>query len=1264
MDYLVVNNSTLAKLNFLAYRDILNKDVIEDFLEWEGKRVRGRIDDSGKSRKIIKWFHRKKQGLKDFFAKNLKNSPEDFYKKMDRVLSVPHDAPDWLTTKIEETPGYLHENEVYKLRAPLKSDQRLVTKIDHIVDYFVWYLDNNPSKSLDSVTWHQMKSGMEKWEESFVSGEQTSDRMSGEKEVLKTGSFVWVELTDQEALLNEGNRMDHCAGTYGSRVKSGNVKVYSLRDSSNYPFITLEYVPGPHKVVQIQGRSNTLISPRYTDQLRAFLTYLDELKEGESLDVPGTVLSEVGLFKHKETFYHVSEYVPIKNDIRKPEDLGNSDIMEISENFPQVGSHITELDYNTDQGWRIAHSGAMEYITKVPIEVIRVMVRKNPEIYFGLNHIYKSDPELLKKAYDNILEGLPLVSDSDWEKLPRRFRNDPNNWIPVLEGATDKFQQRERLISKLEPNTRLENLELILEMLPMLEPNKLVQGMSDSQLDSILEKDSLPTYFQSLLNKSIDYPDPGRDDAWVRLQTRPLRVEYLKKKIRSGSDIETILRLSLPFHEDGENEALNLFKEDIFRELDSQLLSGKLEIHDIIPQNYGRVTTTFVEIRIQYVRDFKHRTEVFNYISDKMERGNLDIGKIHYSFSLVLDPSIIKYLLSITDLVRFVSDNSSYTEFFSHSIVSDKVLDHFTSLLTNRVIHDILNAPTIGDFNSLGHYILVQLMKYEPAVKKILGYFSDNFDGDLWETFTKKGPGASPVFKGYYLEVEKKALLENYEKNIKYTRFNDDLFEDIDVISEVEKWALKQTDIFDIVELITVHLAPQNIITNKNLKEHLKNLMLKANPEKLGSIRYIGALRSGSRENLDDIISYYSDEFFDHFKKALRKGTIVPEFLLRGLGSEHLPEIENTILELLYKSPWATINKYRSSYSFLRDTEIDVILVKSLRNVPENMQYLPIYEQGIFNTNTFDLKLVLDTDPSLTDIIFEEFLKVTPGKFFTPVSYIHGIESLEGMPGFYDKIAEYYSSEKANTHGAWELFLALKDPFVPLKMMASRGVNLFDFSVFALRKNEFWKSRLDPEFLRLYIEGYKSSSRHDTRDKILLPFKEIYPYLEDEISDQFKSKLTSSGHNFREFIESPVSIITKVLEDKQAKKKFRDVLSKAYENGGYIFKSISEESAKVIYDHDDILRDAEKSIKEIRQDRRWDSLPSDKVLILITRSKVLKDLFFQDLQINPKDLVPSSGFGYRPVFEELEHLKELFSREPFSELLEKEEFSKIKEMVR
>lgn len=77
-----------------------------------------------------------------------------------------------------------------------------------------------------------------------------------------------VRLKTKKAYQREGFLMSHCAGGY---TPDGDCLIYSYRDKHNMPHATFEVRKQNNEIVQIKGKGNGSIHPRYIHPILAFL---------------------------------------------------------------------------------------------------------------------------------------------------------------------------------------------------------------------------------------------------------------------------------------------------------------------------------------------------------------------------------------------------------------------------------------------------------------------------------------------------------------------------------------------------------------------------------------------------------------------------------------------------------------------------------------------------------------------------------------------------------------------------------------------------------------------------------------------------------------------------------------------------------------------------------------------------------------------------------------------------------------------------------
>lgn len=69
----------------------------------------------------------------------------------------------------------------------------------------------------------------------------------------------------------------HCVGGYDQKVKSGESRIFTLRDPNNKPHVTIE-MNKAGDIVQIKGNSNSRVKPEYRDYIKDYFKTDDYFK--------------------------------------------------------------------------------------------------------------------------------------------------------------------------------------------------------------------------------------------------------------------------------------------------------------------------------------------------------------------------------------------------------------------------------------------------------------------------------------------------------------------------------------------------------------------------------------------------------------------------------------------------------------------------------------------------------------------------------------------------------------------------------------------------------------------------------------------------------------------------------------------------------------------------------------------------------------------------------------------------------------------------
>ena len=200
------------------------------------------------------------------------NLPEDqqanFYKWVDRV-AIPSYRPNQFNPEKYIYPKFSGAyNPVFEIER----------EINHIFDWYVIHIDQNPRFNIFSMSLDNALQASDRWHEELANQTSTRtfskikkengqivdpnvvkvfDRDTLEKIGLpeKYQGWMIVKLTEENDFEIEADIMGHCLATnnYFYQYEKGYIEIYSLRDESNQPHVTIEIVL-PDKVKQIQGK--------------------------------------------------------------------------------------------------------------------------------------------------------------------------------------------------------------------------------------------------------------------------------------------------------------------------------------------------------------------------------------------------------------------------------------------------------------------------------------------------------------------------------------------------------------------------------------------------------------------------------------------------------------------------------------------------------------------------------------------------------------------------------------------------------------------------------------------------------------------------------------------------------------------------------------------------------------------------------------------------------------------------------------------------
>lgn len=100
-----------------------------------------------------------------------------------------------------------------------------------------------PDLRLGRLSYEQALTKAKDWHERLVASQALEEDPEGivEFRAMAEG-WRWVEVRSRKALNREGAMLKHCVGSYAEAVEKGRCRIYSLRDPSNKPKLTIEAI--------------------------------------------------------------------------------------------------------------------------------------------------------------------------------------------------------------------------------------------------------------------------------------------------------------------------------------------------------------------------------------------------------------------------------------------------------------------------------------------------------------------------------------------------------------------------------------------------------------------------------------------------------------------------------------------------------------------------------------------------------------------------------------------------------------------------------------------------------------------------------------------------------------------------------------------------------------------------------------------------------------------------------------------------------------
>ena len=146
------------------------------------------------------------------------------------------------------------------------------------------WIDRTGEK-LQGRTLENAVSETEKWHSESISLEKGEFLPTKPEDILITyqeNGYTWQRISSGTDVKIEGQKMNHCVGSYCDDVEQGKIDVYSLRDENNSPLVTAGFKHNGAVVVQMKGIRDVNPSQTFQSYISDILKRLGTLyNDGE-----------------------------------------------------------------------------------------------------------------------------------------------------------------------------------------------------------------------------------------------------------------------------------------------------------------------------------------------------------------------------------------------------------------------------------------------------------------------------------------------------------------------------------------------------------------------------------------------------------------------------------------------------------------------------------------------------------------------------------------------------------------------------------------------------------------------------------------------------------------------------------------------------------------------------------------------------------------------------------------------------------------------
>lgn len=323
----------------LNERNVLNISDIDDYVK--------EISHRSEHPEVFHW-------LSSTFRKYLIND----YENASPIYpgGVTRKFPDWVTK------AQLRGEEVFQVYF-LPDDKR---DFEHVVDFLNYSVENSQTlpqefriRDMTRISVSDAIDKSKEWTRWLHKQSHQTDSTEGTEVITKMEGFTWVKVLTSGALDYEGEIMGHCVGSYADAVEKKRCEIYSLRDSSGEPHVTIE-VRG-REIEQIKGKQDKPVIEKYRPYCLKFVSsgLFNISEKTKDLDNIGAAFWKGKIYALEEApkEWYLAQWVNYWTETR-PRGEYLEDLF-VEENKHKLDMIVNKIDVNTKFNYRSKSATAL-----------------------------------------------------------------------------------------------------------------------------------------------------------------------------------------------------------------------------------------------------------------------------------------------------------------------------------------------------------------------------------------------------------------------------------------------------------------------------------------------------------------------------------------------------------------------------------------------------------------------------------------------------------------------------------------------------------------------------------------------------------------------------------------------------------------------------------------------------------------------------------------------------------------------------------------